>query len=131
MGYVLEREKKELEQAGQDDDEMTLEEIIEEERANLNTDDLTPVTKDTFFAWKKRKAEEKQRELEEKMKEESKKPSGKNIMNGRALFTYNPDLFEDDDNAADEQTYEETQEEGDEERKEEEKVEENIDKDLF
>lgn len=37
---------------------------------------------------------------------------GKNsIMNGRALFQYNPDLFKDDENAADANTYEETAEE--------------------
>ena len=33
-------------------------------------------------------------------------------MNGRALFTYNPDLFVDDANAGTEQDYEEDETEG-------------------
>lgn len=36
------------------------------------------------------------------------KSRANNVMNGRALFTYNPDLFQDDDNAADSKAYEET-----------------------
>jgi len=35
----------------------TLEEIIEEERAALPSEGLTPVTKESFFAWKKKRAE--------------------------------------------------------------------------
>jgi len=31
----------------------------------------------------------------------------KNVMNGRALFSYKPELFVDDDNAVDEAAYEE------------------------
>ena len=34
-----------------------MEEEIEEERAALKSDGLTPVTKESFFAWKKRRAE--------------------------------------------------------------------------
>lgn len=37
----------------------TIEEEIEEERALLKADECTPVTKDSFFAWKKRRATEK------------------------------------------------------------------------
>ena len=46
-GYVLNREKKEQERAllaGDDSDEQTLEEKIEEERAALPNEGLTPVT---------------------------------------------------------------------------------------
>lgn len=86
----------------------TIEEKIEEERAALKADGLTPVTKDTFAAWKERRAKEKQALLEDQVKkaEEDKAlkkaaTKGKNsIMNGRALFTYNPELFQDDENAA-------------------------------
>jgi hypothetical protein len=40
------------------------------------------------------------------MKEEEKKKGGKtNVMNGRALFKYDPTLFQDDNDAADEDTY--------------------------
>jgi len=106
-GYVMltkkekaEEKKKQLEQV----ETRTIEEIIEEERANLKYDDLTPVTKESFFAWKKRRAEKKQKELEDKMKkEEELAAKGKrgggggkgkySILNGRALFLYNKDLF--------------------------------------
>lgn len=58
QGYVLEREKKDLKEVEVNfEDEKTIEEIIEEERANLEHDKLTPVTKETFFDWKKKKAE--------------------------------------------------------------------------
>lgn len=122
---------------------MTLEEIIEEERSKLPTEGLTPVTKESLMAWKKRKAEAKQKQLEEKMKEESKKIGGKatHILSGKALFSYNPDLFQDDEAAADEKTYEErndieeakAEDEYEEEKKEESKEEQKVgvDKDLF
>ena len=121
-GYVLltksEREaQKKAAQLEAEMDTKTLEEKIEEERLALKSDGLTPVTKESFFAWKARRAERKQKELEEKMKEEEAKlatkgkggagggKKGFNIMNGRALFTYNPDLFQDDANAGDASTY--------------------------
>ncbi len=90
---------------------MTLEEKIEEERANLPSAGLTPVTLETFLDWKKRKAERKQKELEAKVKEEEKKGAkGKNVMSGKALFKYDPNLFQDDEDAADEKIYEEREE---------------------
>ena len=46
----------------------TIEEQIEEERAALKADGLTPVTKDTFAAWKERRARERQAALEESVK---------------------------------------------------------------
>jgi hypothetical protein len=50
----------------------------------------------------------KNAEVEKKSK---KSTGGKNsIMNGRALFTYNPDLFVDDDNAAAEADLEQNEE---------------------
>jgi len=71
----------------------------------LKYDDLTPVTKESFFAWKERRKIQKQKDAEEalvKSKEsaEAKKKlsKGKNsVLNGRALFSYNPELFKDDD----------------------------------
>tara|TARA_B110000285_G_scaffold197905_1_gene229952 strand:- start:118 stop:294 length:177 start_codon:yes stop_codon:yes gene_type:complete len=44
-------------------------------------------------------------------------------MNGRALFTYNPDLFVDDENAVDDKDMEAVEEEKEEEAK--------VDNDLF
>ena len=106
---------------GEDSDELTIEEKIEEERSKLPTEGLTPVTYESLMAWKQRKAERKQKELEEKMKEEAKKVGGKgsNILSGRALFKYDPNLFQDDEAAADGDVYEERNEDEEEEKKEE------------
>ena len=112
MGYVLDRDRKEQERIAKemaDEDEMTMEEEIEEARAKLPSAGLIPVTLATFNEWKKKKAEDKKKALEEKVKEEAKK-GGKHIMSGRALFSFNPNLFTDDDNAAEEQEYEEDKE---------------------
>ena len=54
----MNRDKEETKE-GDDDDDLTLEEKIEEERANLPSEGLTPVTPETFKEWKKRKAERK------------------------------------------------------------------------
>lgn len=124
IGYVLQRDKKDMEKAlrGDDEDEKTIEEIIEEERALLVSETLTPVTKDTFLDWKKRKAEKKQKDLEDKMKESAQKPGGNKggILSGRMLFKFDPTLFQDDEAAADEDLYQERNEdeEQEEERKE-------------
>ena len=49
-------------------DTTTIEEKIEEERNKLKADDLTPVTKESFFAWKEKRKIAKQAALEEEMK---------------------------------------------------------------
>ena len=46
-------------------DTATMEEKIEEERAALPSEGLTPVTKESFFAWKAKRAEKKQKEIED------------------------------------------------------------------
>lgn len=83
---------------------MTLEEKIEEERAALPFGELTPVTLETFQKWKVDKAARKQAELEKKIAAEEAKgrkdKSKMGFMSGRALFQFNPDMFEDDDDAA-------------------------------
>lgn len=61
-GYVMLSKKEreaEKKRALENKETRSLEEIIEEERAALKFDDLTPVTKENFFAWKKRRAEKK------------------------------------------------------------------------
>ena len=67
-GFVVNREKK-AEDSDSDDDR-TLEDKIEEERAALPVDNLTPVTKETFRLWKEKRARLKQEELEAKIKAE-------------------------------------------------------------
>jgi hypothetical protein len=73
VGYIVvskkEREKMKKDEELAKKDSKTIEEIIEEERANLKADNLTPVNKETFAAWKVRRAEKKQKELEDKVRE--------------------------------------------------------------
>ena len=84
---------------------MTLEEKIEEERAALPSEGLTPVTLETFNKWKEDRAARKQAELEAKIAaEEAKGKKDKSqmaFMSGRALFSLNPDAFEDAEDAGD------------------------------
>jgi len=71
-GFILTRDKK---GDGEDEDgeEKTIEEKIEEERALLKHDELTPVTPETFAAWKVKRAEKRAAELEQKIKEQEMK----------------------------------------------------------
>lgn len=109
-GYVLQKDLGGVPE-DKDDDEMTLEEKIEEQRAALKYDECTRVTLETFNKWKADKAAAKQAELEAKIEQEQKKGSkgqkALGFMSGKALFTYNPDMFEDDDGAVDEKQYDE------------------------
>lgn len=72
---------------------MTLEDLIEKERAALGPKQ-TKVTLETFLAWKKRKIEEKKDQLK---KDEDKKRSeykaGRQAgLSGREMFSFNPEL---------------------------------------
>lgn len=63
------------------------------------------VTLDIFNKWKEEKRLRKAEEAEKKKKEEEKKgkAQGKmHVLSGRALFQFDPTLFVDDDEAADE-----------------------------
>ena len=87
-----------------------MEEQIEEERRKLPSEGLTPVTLASFNKWKEDRARRKQEELEKKMAAEVAQKGvrgAKGIMSGKALFTYDPTLFMDDDGAADDKQYEE------------------------
>ncbi|KAF6037389.1 ZC3H15 [Bugula neritina] len=87
-------------------DTITLEELIERERAKLGST-LTRVTLDTFLAWKARKRAEKIKQ--DKAANEKKKSDfskGKMFgVSGRDLFTFNPDLVAGDDDEADDTAY--------------------------
>lgn len=97
MGYVLQKDRGEEEE--KDEDGLTFEEKIEAERAALPSEGLIPVNPDTFAAWKERRAARRQSELEAKIAKEASKgkkdTAQMRFMSGRALFTYNPDLFAD------------------------------------
>ena len=51
-GFVLKKDRKRMEKEAQ---AISIEELIEKERANLDTSKLTKVTLETFVAWKKKK----------------------------------------------------------------------------
>jgi len=89
QGYVVNRGDK-GQQSEDSDDEMTLEEKIEAERAALPHDGLTPVTLETFMKWKEDRAARKQTELEAKIAAEMAKgrkdKAQMAFMSGRALF---------------------------------------------
>ena len=114
-----------------DEDEMTLEERIDEERQNLKSEGLTRVTKATFEEWKLRKKAEEEAKVEEARAEAAKKSGNKglHVMSGRMLFKYDPSLFKDDENALDAEMYEVQEEDEEEETKEEEEA--KVDTELF
>lgn len=88
-GFVLKKDKKKEDKK----DEISLEDLIETERANLGPKQ-TKITLETFLAWKKRKLKEKE---EQAIKDEEKKrndyKAGRQIgISGREMFYFNPDL---------------------------------------
>jgi len=89
-GYVLKKDKKKDEKK----DEISLEDLIERERAQLASKTFTKITLETFLAWKKRKLKEKK---DAAQKDEEKKrrdfTAGKSSgLSGREMFSFNPDL---------------------------------------
>lgn len=108
-GYVLKRDQEELKKlaAEQGDEQETIEEQIERERAMLDLSTCTPVTLELFMQWKADKERRRAEEAEAKRKEAAKKDGGKglNVLTGRDLFRYDPTLFQDDA-AADDTKYE-------------------------
>ncbi|KAK7867739.1 hypothetical protein R5R35_002243 [Gryllus longicercus] len=115
-GFVLKKDKKKDEKR----EEISLEDLIERERAALGST-LTKITLETFIAWKKRKLKEKK---EAALREEEKKrndyKAGKQIgFSGREMFFFNPDLaaadqYEDGDEAFDSYNFQEEDEESEE-----------------
>lgn len=113
-GFVLKKDHKKEEKK----DEISLEELIEKERAALSSGTLTKVTLETFVAWKKRKLKEKK---DAAIKEEEKKrtdfKAGRQIgLSGREMFVFNPDLasgdmYEEGDEAFDSYAREEEEDE--------------------
>lgn len=93
-GYVLEPNKKKATEAK---DEISIEELIEKERAALGPN-VTRVTLQSFMAWKKRKREEKLKEQKsKKAKRKNDFKEGKTGATGREVFEFQPDLVAGDD----------------------------------
>lgn len=111
-GFVLKRkEEKRLE----DKEEISLEEFLETERHNIKK--CNPVTAESFAKWKlDRKAKQEAEEKALAKKKEAEVKSGRfNMISGRELFTYQPDLFMGgDDDEAMEVDYTQREEEGEE-----------------
>lgn len=88
-GFVRKKDKKKEDKK----DEISLEDLIETERANLGPSQ-TKITLETFLAWKKRKVKEKQ---EQAIKDEERRrndyKAGRQVgISGREMFYFNPDL---------------------------------------
>nr|CAG4644250.1 EOG090X0C5B [Lepidurus arcticus] len=102
-GFVLKKDKKKDDKK----DELSLEDLIERERAALGPKQ-TKVTLETFLAWKKRKLKErKDASRKESDRKKAEYKAGKSVgLSGREMFTFNPDLatnegYEDGDEAFD------------------------------
>lgn len=93
-GFVLKKDKKKEDKG----DEISLEDLIERERAALGPNQ-TKITLETFVAWKKRKLLEKadaEKKAEEKKRNDFK--AGRQVgLSGREMFSFNPDLVTDQD----------------------------------
>ncbi|XP_070833536.1 zinc finger CCCH domain-containing protein 15 [Chaetodon trifascialis] len=101
-GFVLKKDKKKEEK----EEEISLEELIENERAALGAD-VTRITLETFLAWKKRKRQEKVDKAREEMeKKKADFKAGKSlVVSGREVFEFRPELVDDDDAEADDTQY--------------------------
>lgn len=105
-GFVL---KKDIPADIDEEDEEPIEEVIERLRAELPSGG-TPVTKETFEAWKKKKEDDRLAELQAMRDAALKKPGKGNALSGRDLFTFDPSLFIDDAGAASDADYDEDEE---------------------
>lgn len=84
-----------------DEEEVSLEMLIEKERASLGPA-TTKITLESFLAWKARKLQEKkdERKKAEEKKMKDYKLGFMNGLTGRDIFTFNPDLIANDDEEA-------------------------------
>ncbi|KAK7901785.1 hypothetical protein WMY93_018554 [Mugilogobius chulae] len=111
-GFVLKKDKKKEEK----EEEISLEELIENERSALGPN-VTRITLETFLAWKKRKRQEKVDKAREEMeKKKADFKAGKSlVVSGREVFEFRPELVDDDDAEADDTKYDDEEEEEEEE----------------
>ncbi|KAF1316804.1 zinc finger protein, partial [Globisporangium splendens] len=98
-GYVFKTRAEREAEKSRKVEEISIEEIIEQQRAKLGPHGGTPVTAESLAKWKEDKIKRKKVEEEKRRKEEMKKTGGRGIMSGRALFTFDPTLFRDDADA--------------------------------
>ncbi len=111
-GYVFKPSTKKTMEDSKEE-VVDISELIEEERKKLDLSKCTKVTPETFAAWKEKRQKERDAKIETERQEAAKKSGNKgiNVLSGRALFQFDPTLFQDDENAADEYVIEEREEE--------------------
>jgi len=99
-GFLLKRDKK---KADENKVEISMEDLVEKERAALSSKNLTKVTLESFLRWKERKRIEKlARKLDDMDKKKGNLKEGKTSgISGREMFEFNPELGGDDDEADD------------------------------
>ncbi|XP_076017938.1 zinc finger CCCH domain-containing protein 15 [Genypterus blacodes] len=107
-GFVLKKDKKKEEK----EEEISLEELIENERSALGPN-VTRITLETFLSWKKRKRQEKVDKAREEMeKKKADFKAGRSlVVSGREVFEFRPELVDDDDAEADDTRYVEEEDE--------------------
>ncbi|XP_077997177.1 zinc finger CCCH domain-containing protein 15-like [Glandiceps talaboti] len=112
-GFVLKKHKKK--DQSEEEEKITLEELIEEERARLGGD-LAKITLESFMEWKKKKIQEKKkkRDADTKKRKEDFKQGRSLGVSGREVFEFKPELADADDEGADDTKY--VREEEDEEQ---------------
>ncbi|KAM6996979.1 zinc finger CCCH domain-containing protein 15 [Tautogolabrus adspersus] len=112
-GFVLKKDKKKEEK----EEEISLEELIENERAALGPD-VTRITLETFLAWKKRKRQDKIDKAHDEMeKKKADFKAGKSlVVSGREVFEFRPELVDEDDAEATDTQYVSSDEEDNEEQ---------------
>ncbi|CRH02864.1 cytoplasmic translation machinery associated protein, putative [Plasmodium relictum] len=114
QGYIL----KKQETPENEKEERPLEDIIEEERMKY-INNGTPVTLELFKKWISERTEKKKLKKEEqKEKDKSEKKNKNTMLSGKELFSYDPTLFVDDDNAANTNEYDDLFYDDEEEKKE-------------
>ncbi|XP_073503992.1 zinc finger CCCH domain-containing protein 15 [Phyllobates terribilis] len=101
-GFVLKKDKKKEEK----EDEISLEDLIEKERAALGPN-VSRITLESFLAWKKRKRQDRIEKAEEEMeRRKADFKAGKSLgISGREVFEFRPELVNDDDEEADDTQY--------------------------
>ncbi|CAN7991887.1 unnamed protein product [Ixodes hexagonus] len=104
-GFVLKKSKKNADEV-KPEDTLTIEDLIETERAKLGSN-LARITLESFLAWKKAKIQERQAtEQKERDHKRDEFKAGRNVgLSGRDMFTFRPELADDDQNEEDEEAY--------------------------
>lgn len=101
-GFVLKKDQAAKKKEEDDDDKPTFEEELEIKRKALDFSKCTSMTYELFLEFKERKKAKRAAEIEQQRKEaeqKNKQSKGLDVLSGRALFEYQPQLFKDDEGA--------------------------------